>query len=83
MMDEHGTDDRDEPFDGQQDEDPGADVGDHVEEVNVGMAQDTAKRPSAVFEEHKIRGVLEDAEDPDQQIGHGEVGQEKVGDGSH
>ncbi len=41
-------------------------VGDHVEYVDVGVAQTPAKRPEAVFEEHKVHAILAHAKHTDE-----------------
>jgi hypothetical protein len=36
-------------------------VRDHVKDVNIGMAKDTAKGPSAMGKKHKMYGILANA----------------------
>lgn len=62
---------------------PGTGVRDHVQNVDVGMTKRLAEQPTAMLKEHKVRRVLADAENANQQIGNGQIAEEEIGDRTH
>lgn len=54
-----------------------------MQNVDVGMTKRLAEQPTAMLKEHKVRRVLADAENANQQIGNGQIAEEEIGDRTH